>query len=96
MIKYFGNKLVENLYDDIKSKDTIRFSGELRRASRRKLLYLNDAEELKDLRVPPGNKLKKLRGEMKDYYSIRINDKWRITFKWENGNALDVKIVDYH
>lgn len=84
------------MYDDKKTKTTIRFSRDLRRTARRKLLYLNDAEELKDLRVPPENRLKKLKGEKNEHYSIRINEQWRIIFKWKNGNVLDVEIVDYH
>ena len=63
---------------------------------RRKLLYLHDAAELRDLRVPPGNRLEGLKGNWKGFHSIRINDQWRVVFRWEGGNAFDVQIVDYH
>ena len=58
--------------------------------------YLHDAAELKDLRVPPGNRLEALRGNRKGLHSIRINDQWRVVFRWQNGQAMDVEIVDYH
>jgi proteic killer suppression protein len=57
---------------------------------------LNNSQDLVDLRIPPSNRLEKLSGNLKDYYSIRINDQWRIVFIWENGNAINVEIVDYH
>ncbi|CAN5749407.1 hypothetical protein BH24BAC1_BH24BAC1_41780 [soil metagenome] len=57
---------------------------------------LNNAQSLTDLRIPPSNRLEKLSGKLKDYQSIRINDQWRIIFKWQNGQAFDVEIVDYH
>ncbi len=59
-------------------------------------LFLHDAAELKDLRVPPGNRLEALRGEQKGLHSIRINDQWRVVFRWEGGNAFNVQIMDYH
>lgn len=62
----------------------------------RKLLLLDAAEKLEDLRVPPGNKLEKLSGGRKGQYSIRINDQWRLCFRWEEGDAYEVEIVDYH
>lgn len=77
-------------------KATRAFPPELRRAGRRKLLYLHDAAELRDLRVPPGNRLEGLKGNWKGFHSIRINDQWRVVFRWEGGNAFDVQIVDYH
>lgn len=57
---------------------------------------LNNSQSTIDLQAPPSNRLEKLKGNLKEYYSIRINDQWRIIFKWDNGNALDVEIVDYH
>jgi proteic killer suppression protein len=66
------------------------------RAARRKLLYLHRARKLADLRVPPGNRLEALRGDRKGQHSVRINDRWRICFRWSNGDAYDVEIVDYH
>ena len=64
--------------------------------ARRKVLYLHDAAELDDLRVPPGNRLELLKGRWKGYHSIRINDQWRLVFRWEQGHAQDVTVVDYH
>jgi proteic killer suppression protein len=64
--------------------------------ARRKLRMLNNSQNLADLRIPPANRLEKLYGNLKNYYSIRINKQWRIIFKWNNGNASDVKIIDYH
>ena len=60
------------------------------------MLYVHDAAELKDLRVPPGNRLEALRGGRKGYHSIRISDQWRLAFRWQGGNAFEVEIVDYH
>jgi len=58
--------------------------------------YLHDASELGDLRVPPGNRLESLKGEWRGFYSIRINDQWRVVFRWQGGHAADVRVVDYH
>ena len=96
MIESFGNRLAEDLYFDRQSRATRVFMSELRRIARRKLLYLHDAATLKDLRVPPGNRLEPLRGNYRGKHSIRINTQWRIVFRWQNGNAFDVEIVDYH
>jgi len=68
----------------------------LRRAALRKLLLLDAAETLDDLRVPPGNRLEKLAGDRKGRYSIRVNDQYRVCFRWEGGDAHDVEVVDYH
>ena len=96
MIVGFGNRLAANLFEDRRSKEVRRFPAELYRIARRKLLYLHDAAVLADLVVPPGNRLERLRGERAGYYSIRINDQWRVVFRWEAGNALDVQVLDYH
>lgn len=96
MIESFGNRLAEDLFNDRLSKVVLRFPHELRRAARRKLLYLHDAAELQDLRVPPGNRLEALKGTWRGFYSIRINDQWRVVFRWEAGNAYDVQVIDYH
>jgi proteic killer suppression protein len=96
VIESFGNKLAEDLFFDRSSKETRQFPPELRRAARRKILYLHDAAELTDLRVPPGNHLEALRGNLKGRFSIRINDQWRVTFRWDRSNALEVSVVDYH
>ena len=96
MIRSFGNRLAEDLFDDIDSKVVIRFPPDLRRVARRKLLFLHDAAELSDLRVPPGNRLEALKGDLKGFFSIRINDQWRVLFNWDGGHADDVQVVDYH
>ena len=96
MIESFGNRLAEDLFDDKHSNVVRRFPTELVRAARRKLLYLHDAAELQDLRVPPGNRLEALKGELSGFYLIRINDQWRVVFRWKDGNAYDVQILDYH
>ena len=95
MIKSFGNKIAEDLYNDKKSKALSKFPSELLRVARRKILYIHDADQLKDLKVPPGNRLEALKGDLKGYHSIRINDQWRVIFKWDGG-ADNVQIVDYH
>ena len=96
MIESFGNQLAEVLFDDKVSRATRKFPGELRRAARRKLLYLHDAVELRDLRVPPGNRLELLKGDLAGFHSIRINDQWRVVFMWNSGSPREVQIVDYH
>ena len=96
MIESFGNRLAEDLFYDRRSRVTRSFPSALRRVARRKMLYVHDASELKDLRVPPGNRLEILRGDRKGYHSIRINDQWRIVFRWQGGNAFEIEIVDYH
>jgi proteic killer suppression protein len=96
MIVSFGNRLAEDQFDDRQRKSVRAFPTELRRAARRKLLYLHDAAELGDLRVPPGNRLERLKGELRGLHSIRINEQWRIVFRWAGGNAAAVRVVDYH
>ncbi|MFK7955740.1 MAG: type II toxin-antitoxin system RelE/ParE family toxin [Lysobacterales bacterium] len=96
MIETFGNPLTEDLFDDRRTRAARTFPPELRRLGRQKLLYLHVAVELKDLRMPPGNRQGALRGDPKGYHSIRINDQWRVVFRWESGNAFDVQIADYH
>ena len=69
---------------------------EIQNTARRKLKYIDAARDLADLRAPPGNRLEALKGDRRGQHSIRINDQWRICFRWEKGNALAVEIVDYH
>jgi len=57
---------------------------------------LNNSQNISDLQIPPSNRLEKVKGNLKEYYSIRVNDQWRIIFKWDKGNASDVEILDYH
>ena len=92
MIRTFRDKDAEALFNDT---SVPRFRN-IERVARRKLLYLNAARSIGDLRIPPGNQLEALKGDRKGQYSIRINDQWRICFAWRNGDALDVEIADYH
>lgn len=96
MIQSFGDKRTEDLFEGISSRETRKFPSDLIKVAVRKLDMLNAAYQLEDLRSPPGNRLEALKGDLKGFYSIRINDQWRIIFQWQNGNALAVKIVDYH
>ncbi len=96
MIESFGNSLAEDLFFDRQTRATRMFAPELRRIARRKLLYVHDAAELKDLRVPPVNRLGRLKGNRQGFHSIRINDQWRLVFRWTSGNAHAVAVVDYH
>ena len=96
MIRSFGHSLAEDLFYDRDSKVVRRFPADLKRVARRKILYLHDAGNLSDLRVPPGNRFEVLRGDLKGFHSIRINDQWRLVFRWEGSDAFEVKIVDYH
>ena len=94
MIKSFADKDTELIYNETFSK---KFPPDVQQKALRKLLMINNADNLNDLRSPPSNRLEKLIGDRKDEYSIRINDKWRICFKLENKNDFcDVQIVDYH
>jgi toxin HigB-1 len=73
-----------------------KLPNEIQNISRRKLRMINNSIDIADLRIPPANRLEKLSGKLKEFYSIRINDQWRIIFKWNAGNAFDVEIIDYH
>ena len=92
MIRSFGDKATEALFRDERVR---QFAG-IARVAKRKLEALNAASRLEDLTVPPSNRLEKLKGDLKEFYSIRINDQWRVIFKWIQGEAHDVRIVDYH
>lgn len=93
MIISFGSKETEKIWNGIVVKKP---SIEIQQIGRRKLRMLHNSQNLSDLRIPPSNRLEKLSGNLKDFYSIRINNQWRIIFIWENGNASGVEIVDYH
>ena len=92
MIKSFRSNDTEALFND---RLVARFRA-IERPARRKLLYLSQARTLRDLLVPPGNMLEALKGDRKGQHSIRVNDQWRICFRWLEGHAYDVEIVDYH
>jgi proteic killer suppression protein len=93
MIKIFGSKETVKIWNGEWSR---RLPGEIQKIARRKLRMLNNSQDIQDLKIPPSNRLEKLSGKLKDYYSIRINDQWRIIFIWKSGNAYDVEIIDYH
>ena len=93
MIRSFRDRETERIWQGEVSR---RFQRSFQDVARRKLRMLNNAQDLGDLRVPPGNRLDALRGDRKGQYSIRINERWRVCFRWSGGNAHDVEIVDYH
>jgi proteic killer suppression protein len=93
MIVSFRSKETEKIWNGERVK---KIPGEIQEIGRRKLRMLNNSQNIADLKIPPSNKLEKLKGSLKDFYSIRINDQWRIIFKWNNGNASELEILDYH
>lgn len=93
MITDFGSEETEKIWNGIRVS---KLPNEIQQIGRRKLRMLNNSQNIADLTVPPSNKLEKLRGILKDFYSIRINNQWKIIFKWESGNASEVEIADYH
>lgn len=93
MITSFRCKDTEKLFQ---RRHVTKFPVNMQRNALRKLLLLDAAERLDDLQVPPGNRLEKLAGNRKGQHSIRINDQWRICFRWHQGDAYEVEIVDYH
>jgi len=93
MIISFGSKETESIWNGVRVK---KMPLDIQNVGRRKLRMLNNSQDLSDLRIPPSNRLEKLTGKLKDFYSIRINKQWRVIFKWSRGNASNVEIVDYH
>lgn len=93
MITGFADRETEKIWHGTLSR---RIPVQIQRIGRRKLRMLNNARDLEDLRVPPGNRLERLKGNRKGQHSIRINDQWRICFRWTDGNADQVEITDYH
>ena len=93
MIKGFRRKETEKIWQGQRSR---RLPGDIQQVARRKLRMLNNARALNDLRIPPANRLEALHGHRVGQHSIRINDQWRICFVWDQGDAFDVEIVDYH
>lgn len=93
MIRSFADRDTERLFARTPLR---RWPTTIHRIMLRKLLMLDAAQALEDLRIPPGNRLEKLRGDRAGQHSIRINDQWRICFRWRDGGAHDVEIVDYH
>ena len=93
MIISFGSKETEKIWEGELVK---KLPNEIQDVARRKLRMLNNSQNIMDLRVPPANRLEKLSGKWKEFYSIRINDQWRVIFKWNNSSASEVEIIDYH
>ena len=96
MITSFGNKATADLFNGIDSRESRKIPSEITRIALKKLDILNAAEQLQELSIPPGNRLEALKGNLKGFYSIRINSQWRIIFQWDNGNVSQVEIIDYH
>jgi proteic killer suppression protein len=93
MIESFADPEAEKIFKGIVSR---KLPLTIQKTARRKLVYLDDADDLRDLFAPPGNRLEALHGDREGQYSIRINNQYRVCFKWEKGKARDVEIVDYH
>ena len=93
MIKSFEDKESEKIWNGTFSK---KFPSEIQRKAQMKLGMINNVKDINELKIPPGNRLHILTGNLKEFYSVRINDQWRIIFKFEDSNAFDVKITDYH
>ena len=93
MIINFKNEETEKIWNNIFSR---KLPNEIQRIAKRKLLHIHSAVDIYDLKIPPGNRLHELKDDRKGQWSISINDQWRICFIWDNGNARNVEIVDYH
>ena len=96
MIASFGDKASAALYHGERGKAIRKFPPNVCKPALRKLDVLNGASSLQDLRSPPGNRLEALKGDWAGFHSIRVNDQWRIVFRWEGNDAHDVSVVDYH
>lgn len=93
MIQSFGNKETEKIWKGLRSS---KLPFEIQEIARRKLRMLNNSQSIQDLRIPPSNHLEKLSGNLSGKFSIRVNKQWRIVFSWENNQASEVEIIDYH
>lgn len=93
MIRSFADRETQKIFHRNRSA---KLPGDIQRRAQRKLVMIDAAVRLDDLRIPPDNRLERLRGEREGQYSIRINDQWRICFRWQNSNAFEVEITDYH
>ncbi len=93
MIESFGDSATENIYRGLRVRG---LPGDIQERARRKLRMINQAHIIEDLKIPPGNRLELLKGKLAGFWSIRINEQWRVVFRWENGLKHDVEIIDYH
>lgn len=96
MIISFGNQGTADLFNGIESREARKIPSQITKIALKKLDMLNAAEQLDELKVPPGNRLEALKGNFKGFYSIRINSQWRIIFQWDNRKVSQVQIIDYH
>jgi proteic killer suppression protein len=93
MLESFGDSATESIYRGLRVRG---LPGDIQERARRKLRMINQARIVEDLRVPPGNRLEQLKGNLNEFWSIRINQQWRIIFRWQDGSKYDVRIMDYH
>jgi proteic killer suppression protein len=93
VIESFGDSATESIYRGLRVRG---LPGDIQERARRKLRMINQARIVEDLRVPPGNRLEQLKGNLNEFWSIRINQQWRIIFRWQDGSKYDVRIMDYH
>ena len=96
MIQSFADQTTADIFQERNSKDARQIPKALWRVVQRKLKMLDVAVQIDDLESPPGNRLKPLKGQLKGRYSIRVNEQYRVTFRWENGHAFEVAVEDYH
>jgi proteic killer suppression protein len=93
VIESFGDSATESIYRGLRVRG---LPGEIQERARRKLRMLNQARIVEDLQIPPGNRLEQVKGKLAGFWSIRINQQWRVIFRWEDGSKYEVKIIDYH
>ena len=96
MIQSFSDKATEDIFDGVNSRASRKIPRSIWKVAQRKLAHVNSAMSLKDLAAIPGDRLKKLEGRLSEFYSIRINDQFRIVFRWSQNQFIDVRITDYH
>jgi proteic killer suppression protein len=96
VIQSFANPASADIYNGISSRDSRRIPQTIWSVARRKMDMINAAHELRDLTAPPANRLEALKGDRKGFHSIRINDQFRVVFRWSDSNAYEVEVVDYH
>ncbi len=93
MIESFSDSDTESIYRGLRVR---KLPGDIQQRARRKLRMINQARTVQDLMIPPGNRLEQLQGDLAGFWSIRINQQWRVIFRWEDGLKHDVRIIDYH
>jgi len=96
LIASFGDQATADLYQGIRSHRARRFPPDIVATTLRKLDMLDSIRTINELRSPPGNRLEALRGDWRGFHSIRVNDQWRVAFRWSEGRAHDVRLIDYH